>query len=107
MESRSFDMTIKVVVRKSDKGYRAVVPGFSDCAVEATTREDAIEQVKDVARALLTKAAELNFEVIEAPEVRKRTKLSDYFGMWKDDETWDEFQAAIQAYRREVDSRSE
>lgn len=100
-------MTIKVVVRKSDKGYRAVVPGFSDCAVEAPTREAAIEQVKDEARALLAKVTELDFEVTEEPERQKRTKLSDYFGMWKDDESWDEFQAAIQAYRREVDARSE
>lgn len=100
-------MTIKVVVRKSDQGYRAVVPGFSDCAVDAPTREAAIEQVQDAARVLMTKATELDFEVIDAPEVRKRTKLSDYFGMWKDDETWDEFQAAIQAYRQEVDSHAE
>ena len=97
-------MTIKVVVSKSAVGYFAMVPGFSDCSVEASTREAAIEQVKVEARDMLAKASELDFEITEVPELKKRKELSDYFGMWKDDETWDEFTAAVQEYRRQVDA---
>ena len=99
-------MTIKVVVRKIAKGYSATFPGFSDCSAEASTREAAIEQVKLEAKDLLTKVSELDFEVMEEPEQKKRKELSDFFGMWKDDESWDEFTAAMKEYREQVDSQS-
>jgi len=39
---------------------------------------------------------------IDAPQARRSP--ADFAGMWADDETYDEFLAAVDAYRQSVDS---
>ncbi len=96
-------MTMRVLVRPFEKGFKATVVGLADCTVEASTREAAIAQATKEAKEWYEKGEILDFEVSDEVIPRKKT-LNDFIGMWKDDEQWDEFIEAMAENRRQMDA---
>ena len=74
-----------------------------ECKAEATTKEEAIEKAKRVLHARLAQSEIVTVE-IEAPAAKpSEPPLMKHFGRFKDDDTFDDFLAHIDAYRRQLD----
>lgn len=81
-----------------DGDFRATVLGLPDCQAEGATREAALGNAKKrLAERLAT--AEIVAIDFQVPSTAQRMA-----GNFKDDSEWDEFQAAIAAYRQELDA---
>lgn len=96
------DQHYDVLVEKNgEQGYTAQVLAWPTCTAQAATREEALQQVRMQLLDRLAKAEivtlSLTAEEINNPWIR-------FAGMWKDNPDFDEFQAAIQQHRRELDA---
>ena len=87
-----------------DKGYVASVLGIPDCVAEGRTKEEAIANAKAALAERLTQSEVVTVEV-EVPGIeRSGNPWLNNFGRFKDDPTFDDFLAEMEAYRREVDA---
>ena len=94
--------TYDILLENLDKkGYTARVLAWPDCVVEAPTREAALMQIRAMILERLAKAEIVTLEI--QPEEVNHPWLK-FAGMWKDDPDFDEFQAEIARYRRELDA---
>lgn len=101
----------QVLVRSQSDGlFTAAVLGIADCVAEGRTREEAIANAK---RALVERLArgelvtiELEDAVTETEAARQATSnvWREEAGRFRDDPTFDEFLAEMQAERRSLDS---
>jgi predicted RNase H-like HicB family nuclease len=91
-------MTCEILVRPSENGFTATVLGLPDCTVEAATREEAIQKARVEAQNLIAAG-----EIIRV-EIGQTQPPQSFAGMWADDETFDDFVAAMKAYRQQVNS---
>ena len=96
-------MTYDVLIRQTDGRFVATVLGLPDCTVEAPTRAEAIRRAQVAAAHLISEGELVRIEV--APLAPPRP-LASFAGMWSDDETFDEFVAAVAAYRQEVNAEA-
>jgi hypothetical protein len=80
------------------------VLGWPDCTVEGPSRHEVIRRARQILTDLLAEAELIQIE-IEPP--RARSALLQFAGMWAEDDTFDEFVAAMGAYRRDVDTEQE
>ncbi len=95
-------MTVDVLVRREPRGrYRATVLGWPDCSAVAANREEAIERTRQCLVDLLAEGeiVQLNIELRPTSSA-----LGRFAGMWADDETFDEFVAAMETNRRQIDA---
>lgn len=81
--------------------FTASVLGLPDCQAEGSTRAEALDNVQK-ALAVRLQAAEIVSSEIPSPH-----PLLELAGVFKDDPQWDEFQAAIAAYRQEENAKLE
>jgi predicted RNase H-like HicB family nuclease len=93
-------MTYEVLVKQVANRFTATVLGLPGCTVEAGTRADAIQRARAAAATFIAEGELVQIEV-EAPLPAR--PLSSFAGMWRNDETFEEFQEAIADHRREID----
>lgn len=90
-------MTYEVLVKQIENRFKATVLGLPDCAVEAPTRSEAIQRARAAAASFIGQGELVQIEVGSRPP-------TSFAGMWADDETFEEFEAAVEAHRREIDA---
>jgi hypothetical protein len=93
-------MTYDVLVSHNPNGlYRATVLGWPDCTVEGPSRHEVIRRARQILTDLLAEAELIQIE-IEPPHAR--SALLQFAGMWAEDDTFDEFVAAMETHRHDV-----
>jgi predicted RNase H-like HicB family nuclease len=93
-------MTYEVLVKENRGRFSAIVLGLPQCSAEGATRAEALERAKEATERFV-QGGEL--VAIEVGRPARGRSLRSLAGMWRDDETFDEFSAAMQEYRRKVD----
>lgn len=97
-------MTYQIFVQgQPESGYVASVIGVPDCVAEAETEEEAVAKAEEALKQWFSQGKIVTVEIDGAPAQVKNPWLEMY-GCFEDDPTWDEFQANIQEYRRELDA---
>jgi predicted RNase H-like HicB family nuclease len=91
---------ISVLLEREIEGFRASILGLSGCRAQGATREDALANVQTALRSRLESAEIVSIQ-LESPA------LSKLAGIFKDDPQWDEFQAAMDSYRQQLDAELE
>lgn len=94
-------MTYKVAVENSQNRYRATVIGWPSCAATGETRDEALSRLREDLDKRLSKV-----EIVSL-EVKGRHPILEFAGVFMDDPDFDEVQAEIEAYRRELDAEEE
>lgn len=93
-------MTYQVFLQlMAGNGYKATPLAFPQCEATGNTREEALSNLQSVLSARLAEGEIVTVEVGETEHPWRR-----WSGMFKDDPTFDDFLAEIDAYRREVDA---
>lgn len=82
-------------------GFIATVLGLPGCQAEGVTKAEALDKVRRLLATRLQSA-----EIISV-EVNSPHPLLNLSGIFQDDPQWDEFQAAMAAYRQEEDAKLE
>jgi len=95
-------MTCDIILTKKGKKYFARVKEWPEIVAEEKTRDEVIENIKTKLHEYLTKQIEVIKIEIPLPNETGNPWL-DKFGWFKDDPTFDDLQAEIAAYRKEVD----
>ncbi len=95
-------MICDVILTREDNKYIARVKEWPEIIAKENTRDDAISQVKTRLLEYLTKQVEIIPIEIPFPD-KTGNPWIDKFGCFKDDDTFDDFQAEIEAYRRLAD----
>ena len=113
-------MQYQVLVRRpAETHFVASVVGLSDVVADGQTEEEAIDNVKAVLVSQLESAKLVTIE-IESTHTSMSTDENGstyirgsendpwvkYAGVFADDPSWDDFQAEIEAYRKEVDEKT-
>lgn len=96
-------MTLEIYVRPKGKGFKAIVKGFAECSVEAPTRDEAVALARHEAEALIENSDVIKVETSLQPRVAHRIPHRG-IGMWAEDETFDDFVAAMKQYREQLDA---
>jgi predicted RNase H-like HicB family nuclease len=81
--------------------FRATVLGLPECYGQGATREAALANAKQLL------AERLSAAEIVAIDLPPKLTAQQMAGNFKDDPSWDEFQAAIAEYRQELDAELE
>ena len=97
-------MEYMVVLEKERGHYRAVVPALPGCVVKGKTRADTLAQMQQAIAEWLKKI-EITTVEVNAPPFPDA--WAPFIGMWKDDPTWDDFQAEIANYRRQIEKEGD
>lgn len=87
------------VQNQAHNGYQATVIGLPDCVVEGSTEEEAIAGAKGALKQLLERGKVVAVEVENSQADNPWLKLA---GKYQDDPQWDDFQANIADYRRQL-----
>ena len=106
MSQRSV-MTYSVLVQdRPGGGYIASVLGWPDCVVEGETRDKALTRAYAAILERLTQGEVVRLE-FKVPHLEISGPSLDHFGCFRDDPTFDDFLAEVEAYRREIDAEYE
>ncbi|MFZ4658406.1 MAG: type II toxin-antitoxin system HicB family antitoxin [Caldilineaceae bacterium] len=97
---RHYDV-LDVLIEKNGDGYKARVLHWPDCVAQAVTREEVLQQVR---MQLLNRLAKAELVTLSFTAEEINNPWIKFAGMWKDNPDFDEFQAAIQQHRRELDA---
>jgi hypothetical protein len=89
------------VEQQPNGAWRAQVLGWVDCHAEATTRDAAISQLKQLLSSRLT---QLEVIFIDLPVATTNDPWMQDAGMYADEPLFDEVLNEIAAYRRELDA---
>ena len=92
------------VQNQNNNGYRASVLGIPDCVAEGATEAEAVAKAKAALSQWLAQGKLISIEIVNGVPVEADNPWLRIFGSCKDDPTWDEFQANIAEYRRELDA---
>ena len=95
-------MICDVILSKANNKFVAQAKEWPEVIAEGTYRDAAIERLKSHLLDYLTNQVEIVQVEIPLPDHTKNPWL-DKFGWFKDDPTFDDLQAEIAAYRREID----
>ncbi len=95
-------MICDVVLSKEKTGYVARAKEWPEVTVKEKSREKAIFRIKSKLLDYLTNKVELVQIDIPVPS-KKKNPWMEKFGWFKDDPTFDDFEAEIAAYRKEID----
>jgi hypothetical protein len=88
-------------ISREAQGYKAMVLGHTTMGGWGPTRAAAIHQAQAALRQALT-SGEIVSVTVDVPD--PNPWLEDA-GIWKEDPQWNEYQAALEEYRREVNER--
>jgi len=92
-------MICDVIINQRDNKYFARVKEWPEIWADENTRDQAIQNVQTQLFEYLTRQ---QVEVVQI-EVPAKNPWLEKFGWFKDDPTFDDLQAEITAYRREID----
>ncbi len=96
-------MTFQIFVQhQPEQGYVASIIGIPDCVAKGATKEEAVAKAKEVLNQLLSQGELVAVEIDNGGRSSENPWLALY-GRFKDDPTYDDFLAAIEDYRRELD----
>ena len=96
-------MTYQIFVQnQSHNDYQATVIGLPDCAAEGSTEEEAVAKAKESLRRWLARGKVVAVELDNGLPEQTENPWLKLCGKYRDDPTWDDFQANIAAYRREL-----
>ncbi|MDY0091782.1 MAG: hypothetical protein RBT80_03690 [Candidatus Vecturithrix sp.] len=98
-------MLYDVILTRNKDTFTARVKEWPVVKVKANSRERAIQQVKARLREYLTRQIEVIQVDIPFPEPNQNPWL-ETFGRFKDNPTFEDMQAEIVAYRKELDSEN-
>lgn len=103
-------MTYDILIQPQPGGmYRATVLGWPDLSAVGDSEQTVIERVRQILRERLAQSKIVRIEVDET--VAKTTASEHpwlpFLGMWRDDPTFDDLLARMEAYRRELDETPE
>ena len=96
-------MVYNVLVKRVNGHFTAMVLGLPNLVVEAPTRSEAVNRAQAAVAEMLAEGELIRIEV--SPKTSPRPLVS-FAGMWADDEFFDDFVAAMDSYRREIDAAS-
>jgi len=106
-------MQYLVILEKHDGAYTATVPALPGCCSQGISEEEALHNIRAAIAETLARVTIATVEVEETPkEVAIPSKgesvhtWAKYAGMWKDDPSFDDFLAQIEADRRQLDSEN-
>ncbi len=98
-------MTFQIFVQpRPEQGYVASVVGIPGCVAEGETKEEAVAKTKEALSRLLAQGEIVSVEIENVAHTQADNPWLKILGMFKDDPTWDDFQASIAEYRRELDA---
>jgi predicted RNase H-like HicB family nuclease len=98
-----FVMQYQVFVQSfPNNGFVAAVIGMPDCLAEGQTKEEAVANAKRALQSRLSEGEIVTIDVDPSPGLEDNPLLK-HFGRFKDDPTFDDYLADIEAYRRQVD----
>ncbi|MEP7339528.1 MAG: type II toxin-antitoxin system HicB family antitoxin [Acidobacteriota bacterium] len=86
----------------ANNGFVAAVIGMPDCLAEGQTKEEAVANAKAALQSRLSQGEIVTIDV-EPSAGQADNSLLKHFGRFKDDPTFDDYLADIEAYRRQVD----
>ncbi len=96
-------MTYDILIQPQPENvYRATVLGWPDLSVVGDSEQTVLERIQEAIRERLAQGRIVRIEVDEDVAASEHPWLP-FLGMWKDDPTFDDFVAQMQAYRRELD----
>ncbi len=98
-------MTCDIILTKKDNKFVARVREWPEVIAEETTRDGVLHQVKTKLLDYLTKQIEIVKLEVSLPNETGNSWI-DKFGWFKDDPTFDDLQAEIAAYRKEIDQQT-
>jgi len=93
-----------ILIEEKEGAYTATVWGLPECKTEASTREEAIQNLYEIVNTRLQNVEIVTAE-IEAPS--PRNPWIEFAGMYQDNPLFDEVVSNIAAYRREIDLEEE
>jgi predicted RNase H-like HicB family nuclease len=94
-------MTCDLWIRQREDGFVVTVPGLPGFVIEAATRDQAVEKARAEIRSLLASGELVRIDLGDIPEAKARG-----VGIFADvdDETWNQFLAAMKEYRDQLDT---
>lgn len=110
-----------LVQQSSERHFVASIVGLSNVIADGQTEEEAISNVKAALSSQLTGAKMVTIEVepshdtsfnLRSKNISTHSRDDEsnpwvkYLGVFADDPTWEEFQAEIETYRKEVDEKT-
>jgi hypothetical protein len=96
-------MTYDVLVTKKEQKFIARVRAWPAILVEGDTEEEVLRKAQADLQALLMSGRIVQLTLDVQPDDHP---WRPFAGMFADDSDWDEFQAAMQQYREDIDSSS-
>ncbi len=99
-------MGYDILVQPQPKGeYRATILGWPDLVATAQSEQAALDQVKKVLRLQLSRSKIVHVSDDEVDTDKHHTEhpWQQFLGMWKEDETFDDFVEKMTSYRQEQD----
>ena len=96
-------MTYDVILHQENNAYIARVKEWPEVSVKERRRDEAIHHVKTRLRDYLTKQVDVVQIEVSLSSPPSHHPWSDKFGWFQDDPTFDDLQAEIAAYRKEID----
>jgi hypothetical protein len=99
-------MQYQVFVEQLDEQFTAAVIGLPESRVTGTSRAEALAKLTERLNAWRAEGKLVVLEIRPNGDSRVSTgnPWLDTAGVFKDDPTWDEYQAYIAAYRHELDA---
>ncbi|GJD15180.1 hypothetical protein RIVM261_001360 [Rivularia sp. IAM M-261] len=92
-----------ILVEEKEGRYTATVWGLPECQSEASTKEEAIQNLYEIVNTRLQNV-EVVMAEIEAPQ--KHNPWMEFAGMYEDNPLFDEVISNIAASRREIDNQA-
>lgn len=106
-------MKYLVILDKHDSVYTATVPALPGCCSQGVTEEEVLHKIRATIAQTLARVTITTVEVEETPKEVAMPPSGDsghtwakYAGMWKDDPSFDDFLAQIEADRRQLESEN-
>ncbi len=98
-------MTYQIFVQgQPDNSYVASVIGVPDCVAKAGTEEEAVAKAEEALKQWLSQGKIVTVEIDTGEAAQADNPWLKICGKYKDDPTWDDFQANIAEYRRQLDT---
>lgn len=96
-------MRVSVLLQPNlPEGYMATVLGWPDLLVKGKTEEETLDNVRQIVTNRLQQA---KFVTLDIQTDETNDPWMKFAGIWENDPTFDDFQAEITAYRRELDEQ--
>ncbi len=99
-------MTYDVLIQPLARGtYQATVLGWPDLNVVGDSEIAVVERIKKELQTRLAKSKILHLEIEDSVAAKTHSDhpWTPFLGMWQEDQSFDDFLAKMEAYRREVD----